>query len=474
MRAKISYAKFTALLHKHGYIASTVYFEVTDGKRAVVFFECRLPKTQKYVLIHVPRKYLMVLPNDVNPRSIEIVEANEGANALTERSVSYLLDVRGPLIESDLVVISSDGMCHSKFNGTTLCYFLASNLPQHSDEEDIMESDESSDDEVKELETAMRETKRKLQSKGVSVPVSPKIEAQDTEDSKESSGESPADEEVHKDSNDDSGESSPDEGVELVFVDEEVPEDTPRENTEDSDGGLDSNAEGSEDDVEDDEESESDEDDSEESDSDEDSESDEDSDEDSDPKGKSRRSAKELRENVQGNALSISRRSNHVDINELDVSLGIIYVSVDINEFYRNVASFENEALSVYEQIDDNERDMRESRVSEIKKQMELAINHLDLRVRQIQSNEKGMQYQLLRLTAILQDAENVRNKAQSKAKSRKGNINTDPEVLEIERVYNRTRKTVHEMNMSLMRQRDDFEDVLTNYEESLKELFEL
>ena len=49
-----------------------------------------------------------------------------------------------------------------------------------------------------------------------------------------------------------------------------------------------------------------------------------------------------------------------------------------------------------------------------------------------------------------------------------------EKKILEIDRVYNKTRKIVHELNADILRQRDDIEEVLLNYEETLKDLLYL
>ena len=38
--------------------------------------------------------------------------------------------------------------------------------------------------------------------------------------------------------------------------------------------------------------------------------------------------------------------------------------------------------------------------------------------------------------------------------------------MIEVNRVYNKTRKTVHELNVKLLKHRDDIEEILINYEE--------
>lgn len=124
--SKLSYNKFSELLTKNAYILTVVYYGGKNNTKSVLFFEVKLPKTQKSVLVRIPPKYSMILPDGAKAHKIEIVEMDETKSwrFLTEKSMKYLLEIRGPLIDSDLIAISADGLCYSKFNGDTLCYYF--------------------------------------------------------------------------------------------------------------------------------------------------------------------------------------------------------------------------------------------------------------------------------------------------------------------------------------------------------------
>ena len=106
MSTTLSYSKFTGLLSQHRYLYSTIYYTKSHGEksRKAVFFEVRLPRTQKSVLIFIsPTKYNMILPSETVARAVEVISSelpstgNEKviANAkmiLTEKSVNYLLN----------------------------------------------------------------------------------------------------------------------------------------------------------------------------------------------------------------------------------------------------------------------------------------------------------------------------------------------------------------------------------------------
>jgi hypothetical protein len=114
---------------------------------------------------------------------------------------------------------------------------------------------------------------------------------------------------------------------------------------------------------------------------------------------------------------------------------------------------------------------MRAERVSEIKKNLQLSAEHLDLRVKEIELEEKSLKYQLLRLTGILKDTEHLHTVALNNMSISKKPSEAAPEI---DKIYTKTRKTIHDINVKLLLQRDEIDDLLANYEEGLKELFDL
>lgn len=472
MASKLSYAKFTDLLKTHDYITSAVYYVEFDKKheKHAIFFECRLPKTQKNILVYVPPRYSMIIPKHVNPKLIELVKAPdiEGGDitgSLTEKSVNYLLNLRGPLINADIAVISVDGICHSKFNGKTVCYFLKENMPSE-ESEDIAEDEAENADireakEINEIEKDLIKAATKLKIPKASLPEKTKIEEPTVKQEEpvinnitnndplqpktveppvgeipqqtvQTSVQTPVQTPVIPQPVD-----KPDDGVELVFEDGDIATPNKKPNS-DSSSSSDSSSDSSS------------------------SSSDSSS---SDSHEKSKKSKKNT-------ALKLSHRSNYIDVEALDVQMGIVYVVIDVDVIHKKFDTYEIEALNIYEQIDDNERDIQEERVKTIKKQTELVLKHLDSRLQKIQTAERGKKYYLLKLTGLLQDAENIKQKAEKKPNEKADIANSG--MLDLDRVYNKTRKTIHELNISLLHQKDEVEDILVNYEESIKELFNL
>jgi hypothetical protein len=488
------------------------------SSKYIKFIEVRLPKTQKSIIIHITSsKYVMTLPNNVIYKLIEIVSVDNdsvknAAFLLTDQSLQYLINARGPLIESDLTVISSDGVCYSRFNGENDCYFLASKIEKIMSnekldiEEDLTESEENID------EIGMIEEEVNTIAKDVGVT----LQTNDIEDTRvvepvQTIINTPETEKVE--TNVEKGVENGDGDIPLT----ESPDENEVANTENNEGIVNKTelefidvplANGSESDSsvvisEDEEESE------EESDvtlvsSDDESQEIVDtkiskkSSESNNTHIKDVTNLPEIKSKpVNDKSIKSSHRSNYVIPDELDVYYGVIFVAINIGDLFKSIEIYEVEALSVYEQIEDNEKDMRTVRLAKIHANLIDAVKYIDIRSKEIDVQERSLKFQLLRLTAVLKNIEEVRstipvhinvtqkqtligntqNDGKKDAKdtkiSPKNEVITNPKLLEIDKIYNKTRKTIHELNVQLIKHRDEFEDLFSNYEYMINELLQ-
>jgi len=485
--AKLSYKKFSGLLSQNGYIISLIYYIDADDRK-VVFFELRLPKSQKTIIVYVPsQKYTMTLPKEVQYKTIEIISTDDervksGAFILTERSLHYLIGVRGPLIESDVAVISSNGVCYTKFNGENYCYFLANKVKKLSDDDEekltIEGSDSSEEDEIALLEKTVKKVAKKegvklkefaaakdseplkdqqitsenvvtekvqplpvVNVKKASVKEKPTIVTPEKEKSppveEDKKAGNPSVEDVEDIENVEDIEDI--EPVELVFVDDSSGEQLVDEDESgDEEYSLESSSET----------------------------------DDSETVEKELIAHSKLHplptEIGKHEGSKLSHRTNYVVPEELDVYYGAVYVGTDISIFYKNIVGYEPEALTTYEQLEDNEFDMRLSRLNDTKKRLVLLSTHVETRMKDIEIEERGLKYQLLRLTGILDNIDILRNKTID-AKNK-----VNPNLSELNRIYEKTRKTVHDINLQLLKKREEYEDILANCEYTISELLEL
>ena len=139
----------------------------------------------------------------------------------------------------------------------------------------------------------------------------------------------------------------------------------------------------------------------------------------------------------------------------------------DLGSFYRKIKGYEKEVISICEQIDDNILDIRRVKLKELKKATGEFISHADSRLKKINEEEKSLRTALIRLTIILSQTEILRKKVDS-------NPNLKDEMEEIVRISSKTQKTIHELNTDLLRLQDLADELLSNYESSIKELLEL
>lgn len=461
-QAKLSYKKFSKLLTQNGYSISLIYYTGNDT-RNVIFFETKLPKSQKNIIVYIsPSKYVMSLPKEVQYKTIEIVSVEDervksAAFILTERSLHYLIGVRGPLIESDMAVVSSNGVCYTKFNGENYCYFMASKVKKL--DEDIEEGIGSEEDVVSEEdEIALLEASVKKVAKKEGVQLESKIE--DEEDLKEDLA--PVSKPEEKSDSVSKELSEPKsivdnevkvadteiEPVELEFVEDDSSKELVVEDESDEEEySLASSSSESEDITENETIA------SKKTDL---------------PIKSTKHSVKKPTEE----GIKLSHRTNYVVPEELDVYYGIVYVSIDINTLYKNVVDYESEALTIYEQVEDNEKDMRITRLNTTKKNLEIASKYVDTRVKNIELEEMGLKYQLLRLTGILHNIDTLKKNKKIDGKGIENVVN--PNLSELNKIYDKTRKTVHEVNLQLLKKREEYEDILANYEYSIAELLEL
>lgn len=457
-RAKLSYKKFSKLLTQNGYSISLIYYKANDDTRNVIFFETKLPKSQKNVIVYIsPTKYVMSLPKEVQYKTIEIVSVEDervksAAFILTERSLHYLIGVRGPLIESDMAVVSSNGVCYTKFNGENYCYFMASKVKKI--EEDIEEGITSEDGEsADEDEIALLEASVKKVAKKEGVQLEAKIEKEKevfkekedlkTEERVDSVNKEISEEpkvEIESEAKTVEAEIEP---VELEFVEDSSTEVVVEDESNEEECSLASSSSESED-----------------------------SKETNPVASKSVVLSKHSGKQPSEEGIKLSHRTNYVVPEELDVYYGIVYVSIDINTLYKSIVDYESEALSIYEQVEDNEKDMRITRLNTTKKNLEIAAKYVDTRVKNIELEERGLKYQLLRLTGILHNIDTLKKNKKIDGKGIENVVNSN--LSELNKIYDKTRKTVHEVNLQLLKKREEYEEILANYEYSIAELLEL
>ncbi len=433
-KVRLSLDRFLSFLETHKYVLASLYCEGDN----IRFAECRTPRQQKTFMIHVPKKYL--LPG-ANAKMTSIYVEKSG---LGSRQIKYLSDLRGPLLECDLLAISSSNICMYKNSGQALLYGFgkpktdskSSDTDFEEGHPDVSHLEKDTDKVLDKVQPGYRLPKPKVRNSKDPVKDSEDSAEDPVENSKEdpedSTGDSKEDstEDSTEDSKEESTEGTDDEGeVELVF--------------QDSEGGS----------IEDVKEFIA-------------------------PDKSLERNLQSVTERIKLASSSTSEETipdftTHdntlpPNIKYSDIVLGIVYPMIDLGSFYRKVKGYEKEVISICEQINDNILDIRNDKLKEIRDGSSIFLTHAENRLKKINEQEKSLRSALIRLTIILSQTEILRKKVDSNPKVLKN------EMPEIERIFAQTRKTIHELNIDLLRLQDSADELLSNYQSSIKEMMDL
>lgn len=391
--------KLSGFLKRHRYTLVAVYCESNKVK----FVECRTSKYQKTFIISIPDRYNLSTPKDKSLQRLKIASTEE---VPSPRQIQYLSDMKGALLDCDILSISSEMLCHYLSNGGAKCYMI-----QNEDAEVAEENKEDeNEDEISALEKDTAELLEKIKPGTKLRTPKPKPPPEKIEEEKP--------EEVE-----DEDEDSP---IELIFEDEsgepvdKVKTILNQESIEDDLAELQEKIDITEEEAFEDEENLS-----------------------------------------RYNALP-------PDLEDDEIVFGIVYVSISISEFFNSILSCEETVMKCYEQLDDNEMDIRKTHLKKIKTLCDQFSVHSEQKLYSLAEEEKGLKAQLVRLTVILAQIEALKNRIDKDPKK------YDDTIKDVEKIYDQTRETIHELNVELLKLRDTANDLLGNYQASLVELMEL
>ena len=399
-RIPISLSKFLSLLEKHNYTLVSTYCVGDD----VYFIESRTPRLQKTFVISVPQKYKMTCNTETHKR-FQINPSREPS----VRQIDYLTEIKGPLLECDLLAISSTDICIYRNNGTTGSYTIGDVIREE-------EAEEEERDDIEEIERDVKKMTKLIEE-----------EASDEEDELTSE-----DLKTMKVVN-----SSKTGGVELEFEDSEgapIEDAVPDLMEKEFEEGID--------------------------------EGDEDVEEEDVEEVEHQTPAEE---SIVAAAETPKKRSDNSlppNIEDSGVTLGLIYYSIDLQIFYRKVAeNLETAILACYDTLDDNENTMRENKAVEIVESALKLSEKVRLDMKGCREKEMELKAQILKLSAVLNNTDVLRAK-----------VATDPAKFsdvkpDLDRIVSQTKTTIFEINVALLRMRDNADDMLSYYQTSLDDM---
>lgn len=413
-RISLSLNKVTSLLSNNGYILAALY--CVDDE--VVFIECRTPKLQRTFIINVPEKYRLVKTDD-KYKCLTISRLPVSPT----RQLDYLMEIKGPLLECDLVAVSSTRLALYRNNGSSDCFKFGGPDPVDEEDDDNTIDGVEIPEDPEALLKGVNAVLKKMASRGevdaeqVVMPsedIDNPIKEVKPEDIEEMKVVNP------KPKNTD------DPIVELEF-EEETRNEVPGLGEGDGD-----DAEGVVD-----------------------GESDDEADP-SDQLSKAKLSSLTYRKD---NALP-------PNLEEAEIAIGIIYVCIDLTSFYKRAATnLETEVLANYDVLETNEREMREGKVSVIG-ELCTKLSHKTTEIlERFQKKEASLKAERLKLSAILDNAEGLRKKTESDVK-KFADVKSD-----VDRIYTQTKTTLHELNIEILRLRDEVDDALDSFQKVLEEM---
>jgi hypothetical protein len=416
MSTILSFDKFQELLSKNGYALVSVY----EVKKRIKFLELRTPRLQRSFILYIPKKYKMKSKND-RFKTFKIRKCSTEEDIL-----SYLSEIKGSLLDCDLISISNEFLCLQRNNGDVVTHCFG-------------------EENTKTVESADQSPIDKLIDEGK------KIEKllQDDEDEEEGE-EIEIEEKGHTENDDVSGLDEDDENV--LGVDEDNEEEEVLgvdEDNEEDEEVLDNKEEGLE----------------------------LVNDETPEKKGIELEfetsDAEDIYITPKPKNISLqSRFDNSIpsNIEDSNINIGLIYYSVDLSLFYKKLKdsiAFEKDILAVYDALDDNEIEIRDIKIDEI---TELS-NKLVKKAKDVSEDCKKksleLKSQILRLSETLDKTEKLKDKIASNTKKF---ANSKPDI---DRLHNQTKTALHDINTEIIRNRESANDVLEIIRISLEELLE-
>jgi flagellin-specific chaperone FliS len=147
-----------------------------------------------------------------------------------------------------------------------------------------------------------------------------------------------------------------------------------------------------------------------------------------------------------------------------NIIIGMAYICIDINYFFRNVKTIETYILELYNQLYENEYERRMCKIDTINDLCKSLQKKFKETVDKANSEEQKLNSDIARLTNILISGDKVLNKPNQKA-----DIKTN-----IEKLHSETHKTISDINIEILRLKDHTDEYILNCQVTLEDLVDL
>jgi hypothetical protein len=422
MAIKLSFDKLESILSRSKFTAVGMWIDSGQLK----FLECRTPKQQKTFIIYIPDKYHIPVSNQQSgslSSDYQITTIRQLSDVDMGR-IRKLLDLRGDSVICDLISISSDGILYLREGGDKRQYKFGSSDSLNADHSE----DESDISEASDIAPVQTESLNDIEGKLASIQKDMGINPLSDEPNSESTftdsenlkigGDDATDNEddaVHFEPDfvqvREAAESDSEEETVLQFQDEEGNEVDEVKHVIDT--------------------------------------------------GDIEKEAQKITDELTSVSLKSRKFDNSTpkELLEKESHLGIVYIMIPLPKFIRDISSVEEEIISCYEGLDNVEKEQRERFLSLISEIYQQFTQKSRQRIEDIAKEELEIKNQLTRLTIVLAQLYELRNKEED---------NNDDRV---ERLISKTKDTMNDMHLKLLRSRENATNILLNYKICLDDL---
>lgn len=158
--------------------------------------------------------------------------------------------------------------------------------------------------------------------------------------------------------------------------------------------------------------------------------------------------------------------TNPSDLTDNEISIGLIYVVIELGKFFSKVDSVEESVYEIYNILEDNENDMRKERLESVKEDWARIIERSTERLEEIEDQLQKIKEKSLRLSIILLKTESMKSKIGENKKFEE----LSPDVLE---VYRKSKKTISELNIDKLKLRDEYQNTIQTLEDVIEMMSE-
>jgi hypothetical protein len=407
-RVTLSLSKLDDFLKGAGYIfVSTYCTEEGECK----FVEVKTPALQKNFVIHIPDKFFLTV-EDKDKKRFYLSSTQE----MPRKQLDYMMELKGPLLECDLVCVSSEFLYLYRHNGYTETYVLRDEEKKNTTQQIQTEDTEDDEDVVSRLVSNTNKIIKKVDPTNTLI-IDTAVKKKEVEENVELTFESDEIMSKNKSNKDDATLKNKD-----VSASKNKSEKDEKEQTKNS--PMD---------------------------------------------GKKKKKKVKVELEFQDTPKKKRERNVFGDqipdrIEEGGIVIGITYISVELAKFFKEAASLENDIVSDYDSLNDNEEEIRVANLTKITEKTAQLMLRAKARLDEISKEEDALRKQLSLLSKVSITTKTMLEKSDLDAKNRK----------EMESISEQTKTTINEINLELHRLRDVANDLILNYDMTLSDLLDL